>query len=257
MRTVQGVSVALQAHRGVSADYPENTMAAFRAAAELGYDTVELDPAFTADGVCVVLHDRTVNRTGRDERGRVLETPTPIAQLTWQEASRLDFGLWKSPRFAGEGLPLLSQALSFAREANMPLKLDNKVEGFTPAQIGTLFSVVQASGAEALCGFTCTRMEYLRAVTERFPHAPIHYDGVVDEARLRQVMALSAGHEVTAWLRWDCPATAWCKTPAVTPQQAALVRALGARLGLWILQDEADILAAHAQYAPDLIEVPG
>lgn len=46
----------LQAHRGVSTDAPENTMAAFREAVKQGYDTIEFDPKFTKDGVCVILH---------------------------------------------------------------------------------------------------------------------------------------------------------------------------------------------------------
>ena len=55
----------LQAHRGVSTDAPENPMAAFRLAVEQGYDIIEFDPKYTKDDVCVILHDRTLNRTGR------------------------------------------------------------------------------------------------------------------------------------------------------------------------------------------------
>ena len=46
MRNVNGYLVALQAHRGVSTDAPENTFAAYRAAVEQGYDIIELDPKF-------------------------------------------------------------------------------------------------------------------------------------------------------------------------------------------------------------------
>lgn len=44
-----------QAHRGVGTEFPENTMPAFIAAAAQGYDYIELDPAFTADGKCVII----------------------------------------------------------------------------------------------------------------------------------------------------------------------------------------------------------
>ena len=43
-------NIKLQAHRGVSSDCPENTMAAFRCAALQGYDVIELDPDYTKDG---------------------------------------------------------------------------------------------------------------------------------------------------------------------------------------------------------------
>ncbi|MCU6479296.1 glycerophosphodiester phosphodiesterase [Arthrobacter sp. A2-55] len=53
----------IYAHRGVSAHYPENTLAAFARAVELGLDGIELDVHLSADGVAVVIHDETVDRT--------------------------------------------------------------------------------------------------------------------------------------------------------------------------------------------------
>ena len=76
----------LQAHRGVSSEYPENTMAAFRAAAAQGYGVIELDPNYTADGEIVVLHDTTVNRTARLPGGAPIPEPLTIASLTYEEA---------------------------------------------------------------------------------------------------------------------------------------------------------------------------
>lgn len=54
----------LIAHRGESADYPENTLSAIRAALDVGADGVEFDLQFTGDGQPVVLHDRDLRRTG-------------------------------------------------------------------------------------------------------------------------------------------------------------------------------------------------
>jgi glycerophosphoryl diester phosphodiesterase len=51
------------AHRGASRDAPENTLGAFRLAAEMGADAVELDARLSADGAVVVLHDQTLDRT--------------------------------------------------------------------------------------------------------------------------------------------------------------------------------------------------
>ena len=50
-------------HRGASADAPENTLAAFALALEQGADGIELDVQLCADGVPVVMHDDTVDRT--------------------------------------------------------------------------------------------------------------------------------------------------------------------------------------------------
>ena len=63
-----------QAHRGVGTEFPENTMPAFIAAVAQGYDYIELDPAFTADGKCVIMHDKSINRTCRDKKGTAINS---------------------------------------------------------------------------------------------------------------------------------------------------------------------------------------
>jgi glycerophosphoryl diester phosphodiesterase len=91
------------AHRGDSGNAPENTLRSFSQAMELGADVIELDVHLSADGVPVVIHDYTVQRT-TDGRGRV-------AGLTLEELERLDAGSWFHRRFAGERVPTLEEAL--------------------------------------------------------------------------------------------------------------------------------------------------
>ena len=61
-----------QAHRGVSTDFPENTIPAFQGAIDQGYKFIELDPNFTKDNQCVLMHDNTINRTCRLASGASL-----------------------------------------------------------------------------------------------------------------------------------------------------------------------------------------
>ena len=105
----------LQAHRGVSTDAPENTMAAFRAAIEQGYDIIEFDPKYTRDGVWVVHHDMTLNRTGR-VAGKAFEEPSDIRDFTYTALADVDVGAWFAPEFAGEHIPTFTQTLDFMRE---------------------------------------------------------------------------------------------------------------------------------------------
>lgn len=89
------------AHRGASAYAPENTLAAFRLAAEQGADAIELDVDLTRDGHVVVMHDATVERT-TNGHGRV-------ADLTLDEIRHADAGVWKDVAFKGERIPLLEE----------------------------------------------------------------------------------------------------------------------------------------------------
>jgi glycerophosphoryl diester phosphodiesterase len=84
----------LQAHRGGRGLRPENTLAAFEHALELGVTTLEMDVAITADGVAVVSHDPALHAgVTRDERGRWLDSPGPlIKDLTLAELQRYDVG---------------------------------------------------------------------------------------------------------------------------------------------------------------------
>lgn len=257
MRTVNGHRVLLQAHRGVSTEYPENTLAAFRAACGQGYDLIELDPKFTRDGACVVLHDRTVNRTGRAASGGELTEPRAIAEMTLGEARSLEYGSWKGARFAGEPLPLLGEVFSLARERHMPLKLDNVIESFDAAQTEALFDLAEKANLGGLLGFTCVRPGYLERVAVRFPRAAIHYDGPVDEARLEQIAAGAKGHRLIVWMPFENRLTSWCKTPPLSEERVRLARKLGAQVGAWILEDEGELRQVCEEYRVDVVETTG
>lgn len=91
-------------HRGAARSAPENTLAGFRRALEVGADAVELDAKLTADGVVVCHHDRTLERT-TNGRGRVLD-------WTWEALRRLDAGSHFGPEFAGEPIPRLEDVFA-------------------------------------------------------------------------------------------------------------------------------------------------
>ncbi len=93
------------AHRGASGIAPENTLAAFKKAIEIGVDAVELDLHGTADGEIVAIHDATLDRT-TNMRG-------PIKQTTLETIKRADAGAWFNPEFTGESVPTLAEALAF------------------------------------------------------------------------------------------------------------------------------------------------
>lgn len=91
-------------HRGAAARAPENTLAGLRRARELGATWVEFDVKLTADGVPILMHDETLDRT-TNGRG-------PVSARSWNEVARLDAGSWFGPEFAGERVPPLNEVLA-------------------------------------------------------------------------------------------------------------------------------------------------
>ena len=93
------------AHRGASGKglAPENTIAAFRKALEIGVDLVEIDIHLTADGHPIVIHDRTVDRTTNGSGA--------VDTMTLAEIRELDAGGWFGKDFKGEQIPTLEEAL--------------------------------------------------------------------------------------------------------------------------------------------------
>jgi glycerophosphoryl diester phosphodiesterase len=96
------------AHRGCSSLAPENTMAAFKKAREIGAPGIELDIHPTTDGKLVVAHDDTFIRTALPDNnggGRLLE------ELSYDEIRGIDVGSFFDPKFSNERPPLLEEVL--------------------------------------------------------------------------------------------------------------------------------------------------
>lgn len=91
------------AHRGASDVAPENTLAAFQAALDVGADGIELDVTRCATGEIMVIHDETVDRTTNGS-GRV-------SSLPFYALRELDAGSWFGSQFAGERIPTLQEVL--------------------------------------------------------------------------------------------------------------------------------------------------
>jgi glycerophosphoryl diester phosphodiesterase len=109
--------VEIHAHRGASGLAPENTLAAFRKALELGVDALEMDLHVTRDGVVVVIHDEKLERT-TDGRGS-------IDELTLEEVKRWDAGGKFAPAFRGERVPTLREVITLVQASgNGRVRLD-------------------------------------------------------------------------------------------------------------------------------------
>ena len=90
---------------------PENTLAGLRRAFELGFAGVEFDAKLTRDGVAILMHDDTLDRTTNGHG--------PVASADWAALQGLDAGSWCAPRFAGEPIPTLASALRLCADLGL------------------------------------------------------------------------------------------------------------------------------------------
>lgn len=109
-------AMSIVAHRGASATCPENTVAAFRAAAAAGAHFVEFDIHQTRDGAFVCMHDDTCDRT-TDAVARFGRKQVRVAELSLLEVRSLDAGTWFGKAFAGERVPTLAEAIAASAPA--------------------------------------------------------------------------------------------------------------------------------------------
>lgn len=108
------------AHRGASGHAPENTLAAFRRAVELGASFIETDLHLTRDAQFVAIHDSNLDRT-TSGRG-------PVHDATLADLRHLDAGKWYDREFDGEKIPTLEEVLQFSRDHDVVFYLELKYD---------------------------------------------------------------------------------------------------------------------------------
>ncbi len=122
------------AHRGASQYAPQNTLASFKLASQLGFDAVETDIRFTKDNVPVILHDETINSTSNG-RGR-------IADMTLAQARKYNFG---NSSYGKQKIPTLKETVRTCKENGLTEYLEIKPH-LTEAQAKNIVSIVRSGG---------------------------------------------------------------------------------------------------------------
>ena len=145
---------------------PENTLAAYRMSVAKGFNMVECDVRFTRDGVPVLLHDSSVDRTS-DGEGYINE-------LTYEEVSELDFGSWKSVEYVGEQIPTFEEFLLLCRDLSIKPYVEIKAAD-GEEQIKTLVYLAVRYGMIDKVTWISFNIDYLRAVSEYYNSARLGY----------------------------------------------------------------------------------
>jgi glycerophosphoryl diester phosphodiesterase len=155
------------AHRGGGSLAPENTLAAFRLGQELGYAAHEFDVKLAKDGVAILLHDDTLERT-TNGKGRA-------ADYAWKELAALDAGSWHSEAFRGERIASLEEVARLLRSkgtlAHIEIKPATGLERETGAQVARLAADLWRD-APVPPLFSSFSFEALMAARDAAPHIP-------------------------------------------------------------------------------------
>ena len=155
-------------HRGYSVGAPENTLPAFVLSYRHGFRYVETDIAFTADGVPVLLHDSTIDRTSNGTGN--------INDLTYQQVLQYDFGSWFSPDYAGTKIPTLMEFLALCRNLGLHPWLEIKNSAtYTTEQIHKIVDLVESYGMKGNVTYLSFNSSYLQEVVSYDETASVLY----------------------------------------------------------------------------------
>ena len=167
-------TMSVTAHRGASAYYPENTMAAFVGAYEQGADWIELDVHQSEDGQVFIMHDNSFRRiAGLDKKAW---------ELKWGEIRQLDAGRWFDPKFTGERFVLLEDVIEYAKQVGIRLNIEIKPAPEEEGLEESVADIVREAGFEQDCVITSQNYEALKTIKSYAPEMTTVY-----------VMSLAAG----------------------------------------------------------------
>jgi len=155
-------------HRGYSADAPENTLPAYILSKQKGFDYAECDVAFTSDGVAVLLHDGTIDRTSNGSGN--------VSSLTYEQLLTYDFGSWFSAEYTGTKIPTFEEFIKLCKQIGLHPYIELKSSGsYTQEQITSIVDMVKANGMKGKVTYISFNADFLGYVKSADPAARLGY----------------------------------------------------------------------------------
>jgi glycerophosphoryl diester phosphodiesterase len=203
--------VVVIAHRGASFEAPEHTFAAWDLALGQGADWIEQDLQLTKDGVLVVLHDDSLDRTAK---GPAVHCTGHVREKTWAELQRCEVGSWFAdsfpvrarPSYAGERIPSLEQVLSrYAARADVRFYIETKSPDEAPGMEKALLAALRRhrlagpgadTGRVIVQSFSFASLERMYSLDPAVPLVALIDDPIAPdslEPTLRRIAAIAKG----------------------------------------------------------------
>jgi glycerophosphoryl diester phosphodiesterase len=177
------------AHRGASAERPENTIASARRAIEAGATAIEVDVRTTRDAHLVLSHDATLDRMTNGKG--------PITEKTLAEIQQLDAGSKFDPQYAGERVPTLGQMLEACR-GKIDVLLDLKEDG--DVYIDRVVGEVKAQGEPSRTIVGVRSVEQARQFRKLLPES--RQIGLIAKPDEIEAYAAASVEMIRLWPKW-------------------------------------------------------
>ena len=173
-----GEAAFITGHRGDTMVAPENTLDALGHALDSPADYVETDVQLTADGVPVLMHDWTVDRTTNGSG--------PVWNYSYEELSTLDAGSWFGEEFVGARVPTLEEFLNLLRWSTKNAILELK-GSWTDSQVTLIADLIARHGVNdhvIIASFDIMTLQSLQRVSPELPGMLIVHDIIGDPGAL-------------------------------------------------------------------------
>lgn len=155
------------AHRGYSSQFPENTLAAFAGAVDIGADMIELDVQLSKDGVVMVYHDNDLARIG---------LAGSVGDYSCEELQTVDVGGAFSAEYSGERMPTLAGVLEFMQDTEQDIYLELKDIGEIAGFEDAVLAVTDSYQMTSRCIFASFNQQYLVRIKEIAPQVRTIYN---------------------------------------------------------------------------------
>lgn len=238
-----------RSHRGDTYNAPENTMPAFELALEAGFDYIETDPQLTLDGVIVLMHDNTINRTCRNFDGSEIEKAISVSEITYEELCKYDAGIAFGEKYKGTKVPKLEELLAICEGKAVTVALDKKI---LTEKIDALIDVVLKYKTKV--SFSTSDAARIEKIQSRIPDAQIDYDVNLSDESLERVCTLVAPEKLIIWMYLNRPNFSWLTDVAKIGKENYIRVAKYGKVGIANILSSYDLKEALA-LSPYMVEI--
>ena len=179
---------------------PEQSEESYRLAVENGFTILLCDLCFTKDSVPVCFRDEYINRIARDENGQELENDIKIADLTYEEILKYDFGIYKGEQYKGTRILKLEEILRLAQRLNTELYIE--IKSGTKSEIGKAVNL--SKQFELKISWAGTTYEECLAVVEADNTARIStMPRIIRDTEIQELLSLKRENNEVFFFTYD------------------------------------------------------